>query len=106
ISLDGRISAYGAMQRSRDQTSYNITANQSVAGETGFAWALNARRTDKETTGGAQLDYRGRSAEYRAGMTSYGAGRAAYAGVTGSLATMGGSVFAGRRIHDGFAVVS
>lgn len=106
ISLDGRISAYGAMQRSRDQTSYNITANQSVAGETGFAWALNARRTGKETTGGAQLDYRGRSAEYRAGMTSYGAGRAAYAGVTGSLATMGGSVFAGRRIHDGFAVVS
>jgi outer membrane usher protein len=106
ISLDGRISAFGAMQRSRDQTSYNVAANQAVGGETGFAWALNGRRSDREMTGGAQLDYRGRSAEYRAGMASYGAGHATYAGVTGSLVAMGGSMFAGRRIHDGFAVVS
>ncbi|NGM88223.1 fimbrial biogenesis outer membrane usher protein [Parapusillimonas sp. SGNA-6] len=106
ISLDGNISAFSTMQRSRDQTSYSLNANKSVEGETGFAWALNARRTQMETTGGVQLDYRGQSAEYRAGMTSYGTGRTAYAGVTGSLVTMGGSVFAGRRIHDGFAVVS
>jgi outer membrane usher protein len=106
ISLDGNISAFGTMQRNRDQTSYSLNANKSVEGATGFAWALNARRSATETTGGAELDYHGRSAEYRAGMTSYGSGRAAYAGVTGSLVTMGGSVFAGRRIYDGFAVVS
>lgn len=106
ISLEGRVNASASMQRNGDQTSHNVGAYRTTQGNTGWGWSVYGRQAPDAAGGSAQVDYRGRRGEYRMGMNAYGGSSSAYLGASGSLVSMDGSVFAGRRIYDSFAVVS
>ena len=106
IFLEGNLSVNTSVQRSHGETSYRAGANQYAPGNTGWSWSVQGQRSSSYRSGYAQADYRGRYGEYRAGANASRSGNSAFAGAAGSLALMNGRVFAGRRIHDSFAVVS
>lgn len=105
ISLGERTNASASIDRSANQNSYTVAANQTTSGNTGWGWSLRGRQAEA-SSGSAQLDYRGRYGDYWAGANAYSGGSSAYAGTSGSLVAVEGRVFAGRRITDSFAVVS
>ena len=106
VSFDGRVSAYSSMQRQRDDTSYSAGVSGSAPTDTDWRWALNGQRNRAGTVGTAEVEYQGRYGDYRAGISTSAGGRSSYAGTSGALVLMGGDVFAGKYIYDGFAVVS
>jgi outer membrane usher protein len=106
-ALDGNVSAGANVQRDRDRTVYQASAQRSPRAEGGFGWRAAAQQGDRHAEGGsAELAYLGRSGRATAGIHAVGRSRYVYAGATGSLVFMGGRAFAARALDDGFAVVS
>src|SRR3546814_11813623 len=83
-----------------------MSANKTTPAHTGWGWAVQGWEGPNNHYGYAQVDYRGLHGEYRAGVNASDSSDSAYAGASGSVVLMNGSAFAGRKIYDGFAVVS
>lgn len=106
IFLDHNLSVSGSVQHANHETGYGVTARQTASGNTGWSWSAQSQQSPGGKYGYAEADYRGQYGEYRAGVITSNAHSSAYAGASGSVVLMGGGVFAGRKIYDGFAVVS
>jgi len=106
VYLGHNINVGGSVHRDNGQTSYGLNASQSTPATTGWGWSLQTQRAPGTQYGYAEADYRGQYGEYRAGVNTSNSDDTVYAGASGSLVAMGGDVFAGRKIYDGFAVVS
>ncbi len=92
--------------RGRDRVS--LTAQRSAAQAGGLGWNAGVQH-DLETggvDGQAQASWLGSYGEARVGVASFGGRQSALAGYSGSLALIGGSVYASRRVDDGFALVT
>ncbi|CAM5434781.1 Outer membrane usher protein OS=Eoetvoesiella caeni OX=645616 GN=DFR37_106145 PE=4 SV=1 [Eoetvoesiella caeni] len=107
FNWDKGISAYGSAVRAKNATTYSAGVSRSSPTEDGWNWNLQGQKTDQQAiSASGQASRRTRYADFNAGINSAGASQNAYVGASGSVVAMGGSVFASRRIYDGFAVVS
>lgn len=87
-----------------DGNRYSIRAGRPIPGDGGFGWRAEAGGGNFHG-GSAELGYRGRYGTLRGGVYSAFDNHAIYASASGSLALLGGHLFAARRIDDAFAVV-
>lgn len=89
----------------RSGSSYGISAQRSVPTDNGWGYALDAQHDVSGFNGRGELDYQGRY-----GLASFTGQR--FAGqsdgnllVSGSLLALGGHVYAGRALQNGYALV-
>ena len=106
LALDGGTSLAGGVQRSHNQTVFSADAQRGSPSAGGLGWRVSSRSGAGQSGAQGELQYLGRYGRVAGGASVYGDSRYAYANATGSLVFMGGSAFAARQIHDGFAVVS
>ncbi|WP_158215402.1 fimbria/pilus outer membrane usher protein [Candidimonas nitroreducens] len=106
IWLDKGLNVSSSLQHANGQTGYGLGASQTAPGYTGWNWTVQGQHMPDATYGYAQAGYRGKYGEYMAGVSTSNSTNSAYGDVSGSVALMGGGVFAGRKITDSFAVVS
>jgi outer membrane usher protein len=105
FTLGHRMSASSSYQHTDRGGLLQASAQQQLPTEGGIGWRASA--IGGATQGGqGGLDYSGRYTEASVGASAYGGATSAYADASGSVVFMGGSMFAGRRIDGGFAVVS
>ena len=106
VALDHNISLSGNMQRVNGKTGFAVNAMQALPSEGGLGWRASANEGSGQNGGEAELDYLGRYGQLQGGLYAIGPTHYGYASALGSVVLMGGDVFAGRQINDGFAVVS
>lgn len=104
--LGNNVDVGSTMQHANHQTTYGVSASQSTPSTTGWGWSMQGQRAPDTRYGNAQVDYRGQYGEYRAGVTASDSDNTIFAATSGSVVAMGGGLFAGQKIYDGFAVVS
>jgi outer membrane usher protein len=105
-SGDNHINYSTSLQRSQDQTSATVEADQPVPGDGGFGWRALARDGVDQSGGVAEASWLLDRGQFTTGVSATGDSRYAYADATGSLVFMAGHLFATRHIDDAFAVVS
>lgn len=89
-----------------DRAGVSVDASHPAPSEGGFGWRANARTSEGQSGGAAELDYLGPYGRVDAGASALGDSRFTYASASGGIVLMGGHVFAARRIDDAFALVS
>lgn len=104
--FDNNLTVGSSVQRNNGQDSYGLSASQWTREETGWNWTVQGQKNQQSTYGNAEVSYRSLKGDYRVGVNAYDHTNSAYAGASGSVVTMDGSLFAGRKVYDGFAVVS
>ncbi|MCC3701638.1 fimbria/pilus outer membrane usher protein [Rouxiella badensis] len=106
VTLDNRITASTTVQRTNNQTGYQVNASQSQPSEGGWGWNVAADQQDSQQSGQGEVGYLGRYGNVYTGFNNMPDNHYGYAGASGSLVMMGGGLFAAREITNGFAVVS
>ena len=107
FNLGKGTSAYTSAVRSSEASSYSIGMQRSAPSADGWSWNIQAEKSDQQPiNANGQVSKRTQYLDFNAGISGAGNNQYAYAGASGSIAAMGGGVFASRRIHDAFAVVS
>ncbi|MFT0545415.1 fimbria/pilus outer membrane usher protein [Allopusillimonas ginsengisoli] len=106
LYFDKNRTVSSAVQRSNNQSSYSVSASQATPGETGWNWTVQGQKGQNSKYGNAEVSYRSLKGDYRVGVNAYGQSNSVYAGASGSVVTMDGALFTGRKVYDGFAVVS
>ncbi|NYT75969.1 fimbrial biogenesis outer membrane usher protein [Alcaligenaceae bacterium] len=104
--LDDNVTVGGSVQRRNGENTYGVNASQWTQGDTGWSWTVQGQQGQNSKYGNAEASYRSLKGDYRAGVNVYNDSNSAYVGASGSVVAMDGDVFAGRKIYDGFAVVS
>ncbi|WP_188074628.1 fimbria/pilus outer membrane usher protein [Pusillimonas sp. ANT_WB101] len=104
--FDNNLTVGSSVQRSTGQNSYGLSASQWTREETGWNWTVQGQKNPQSTYGNAEVSYRSLKGDYRVGVNAYEHTNSAYAGASGSVVAMDGGLFAGRKVYDGFAVVS
>jgi outer membrane usher protein len=104
--LDRGLTVSASVQRSDGDLRYGAAASQTATGHTGWNWSVRGQQSSNSKYGYAEAAYRGQHGEYRAGFSESDASSSAFAGASGSVVLMGGGAFTGRKVQDGFAVVS
>ncbi|HAT7504574.1 TPA: fimbrial biogenesis outer membrane usher protein [Citrobacter braakii] len=106
ITTDNNLSASSTLQRTNDETGYQLNASLTPPADGGWGWNLAASQQASRQSGQGEVGYLGRYGKAYAGFSRLPDNHYGYAGATGSLVTMGGGLFAAREINNGFAVVS
>lgn len=106
ITTDHNLSASSTLQRTNDETSYQLNASKTPPADGGWGWNLATSQQASRQSGQGEVGYLGRYGKAYAGFSRLPHNHYGYAGATGSLVTMGGGLFAAREINNGFAVVS
>lgn len=106
FSLGGNYRVSSSMTRSGDQQRYAVDINKATRENMGWSWNLQGSHTDTMSSLYATANYRGRYGDYGFGGQLDDNHRAGYLSTSGSVVVMSGGIFPGRRITDGFAVVS
>lgn len=104
--FDKGLTVGSSVQRSNNETSYGVNASQWSQEETGWNWTVQGQQGQSSKYGNAEVSYRSLKGDYRAGVNGYDQSSSVYAGASGSIVTLDGGLFAGRKVYDGFAVVS
>ena len=106
ILLGNNVNLSTSARRANGEAAYGFAVRQSTLENSGWSWSLQGQQTSRSRSGYAEADYRGKYGEYRFGLDTSNYDNSAFAGASGSFVLLGGRGFAGRRVNDGFAVVS
>ena len=106
FSLGDNYSASTSITRSGDQQRYVVDINKATRENMGWSWNLQGSYVDSMNSLYANVNYRGRYGDYGFGGQWDNNHQAGYLSTSGSVVAMSGGIFPGRRITDGFAVVS
>lgn len=106
VTASNNLSVSSTLQRTNDETGYQLNASQTPPADGGWGWNVAASQQASQQSGQAEIGYLGRYGKAYTGFSRLPDNHYGYAGATGSLVTMGGGVFAAREINNGFAVVS
>lgn len=104
LGRDYRVSS--SITSSGGQQRYAVDINKATRENMGWSWNLQSSHADSMSSLYANANYRGRYGDYGLGGQWDNNHRAGYLSASGSIVAMSGGVFPGRRITDGFAVVS
>lgn len=106
FSLGDNYRASTSITRSGGQQRYAVDINKATRENMGWSWNLQGSRADSMSSLYANANYRGRYGDYGFGAQWDNNHRAGYLSTSGSVVAMSGGILPGRRITDGFAVVS
>lgn len=87
-------------------TSVYASAQRTPDYDGGWGWQVQGARAGGSRRAGAQAEYRGRYGEVMTGVRTIGGQTIPSLNISGAVVAMDGEVLAGRRITQGFAVVS
>jgi len=90
----------------RGHTSATVSAIRTPEYGGGFGWQLQANQTGSDRRSLAQLNYRSRYGDAFVAAQELNGQTSTAVDLTGSVVVMDGDVLPGRRINDGFALVS
>ncbi|HEX7817202.1 fimbria/pilus outer membrane usher protein [Dyella sp.] len=106
LALADNTTLSASAQRDQGRSTLTVDASKAVPTEGGFGYRAEGRMGADSGGGTAELDYLGRYGRVDAGVNSVGNVRYAYGEASGSVAFMGGHLFATRHVDDAFALVS
>lgn len=106
VTTSSNLSVSSTVQRTYDETSYQLNASQTPPADGGWGWNVAASQQASRQSGQGEVGYLGRYGKAYTGFSRLPDNHYGYAGATGSVVMMGGGLFAAREINNGFAVVS
>ncbi|MEG0099355.1 MAG: fimbria/pilus outer membrane usher protein [Citrobacter sp.] len=106
VTTSSNLSVSSTVQRTYDETGYQLNASQTPPADGGWGWNVAASQQASRQSGQGEVGYLGRYGKAYTGFSRLPDNHYGYAGATGSVVMMGGGLFAAREINNGFAVVS
>ena len=106
FSLGNNYRVSTSVNHANDQQRYAVDISKATRENMGWSWHLQGSHGDNVSFLYGSADYRGRYGEYGLGGQFDKNYQAGYVSTRGSVVVMSGGVFPGRKISDGFAVVS
>ncbi|AMZ79532.1 fimbria/pilus outer membrane usher protein [Enterobacter kobei] len=106
VSASDNISVSSTVQRTNNETGYQLNASRTPPSDGGIGWNVAASQQGSEQNGQGEVGYLGRYGKVYTGFNSVPHNQYSYSGITGAVVMMGGGLFAARQINSGFAVVS
>ncbi len=106
VTTPRNLSVSSTIQRTNDETGYQLNASQTPPADGGWGWNVAASQQASQQSGQGEVGYLGRYGKAYTGFSQLPDNHYGYAGATGSVVMMGGGLFAAREISNGFAVVS
>lgn len=94
-----------SLQHQNGTDRYDVAVQRSEPSDGGYGWSLRTQQGGGTDSSQAEIRTRGDHAELSLGAWLLNGNSRGYANVSGSLVTMGGDWFAGRRVDRGFALV-
>ena len=88
ITTDNNLSASSTLQRTNDETGYQLNASLTPPADGGWGWNLAASQQASRQSGQGEVGYLGRYGKAYAGFSRLPDNHYGYAGATGSLVTM------------------
>ena len=105
--LDNRVSLSSSVTRQGDETRASVQASRSATGDNGWGWGVAAHTNERQgSRGDAMLSYYTPMFDARSTLSQSREATSGSLELSGSLVALDGHVFASRRVHDGFAVIS